>query len=162
MGVPKDSLFRSAEMSLIQLYIANEIGRDVVSALGELGEVQFRDVSFRLCLKILKPKKALARAPHCHMNQSLSFLPCPSPSNAVSTAVTWILVQCTNRYVLQLNSETTAFQRTFTKEIRRLDNVDRQLRTTWCFRLVLDLKAYRFRLLSIANRERNDTHQTTA
>jgi len=50
MAPAKDTMFRSADMSMVQLYIANEIGREIVNALGELGEVQFRDVRSLLML----------------------------------------------------------------------------------------------------------------
>jgi hypothetical protein len=46
----QNTMFRSADMSMVQLYIANEIGREIVNALGELGQIQFRDV----CMQIHK------------------------------------------------------------------------------------------------------------
>lgn len=41
---PSESLFRSQHMTLTQLYVPNEVARSVVSGLGELGQMQFRDV----------------------------------------------------------------------------------------------------------------------
>ncbi|KAJ1921782.1 H(+)-transporting V0 sector ATPase subunit a [Mycoemilia scoparia] len=41
----KASMFRSEEMSLVQMYIPREVSRDIVAELGELGAVQFRDLN---------------------------------------------------------------------------------------------------------------------
>ncbi len=43
-GGGEESLFRSAAMSLIQLYIPAEVAYNTVTELGELGNVQFKDV----------------------------------------------------------------------------------------------------------------------
>ncbi|CDH55587.1 atpase v0 a0 complex subunit [Lichtheimia corymbifera JMRC:FSU:9682] len=39
------TLFRSEEMSLIQLYIPVEVAQPCVAELGEIGKVQFRDLN---------------------------------------------------------------------------------------------------------------------
>lgn len=93
MAPARDTMFRSADMSMVQLYIANEIGREVISAIGEIGEVQFRDVSIYIDAQFTR-------------DYDIGI----------------------NNTFFQLNADTTAFQRTFTQEIRRLDNVERQLR----------------------------------
>lgn len=46
------SLFRSEEMTLCQLFLQSEAAYACVSELGELGLVQFRDVSFLFFFKI--------------------------------------------------------------------------------------------------------------
>jgi V-type H+-transporting ATPase subunit a len=70
-GSNDNSFYRSASMSLIQLYIPTEAAQAVVAELGELGVVQFRD----------------------------------------------------------LNPDVTAFQRTFTVDIRKLDAMERKILT---------------------------------
>lgn len=45
MGAGDESLFRSAEMSLVQIYLPTESAHATVSELGELGNIQFKDVS---------------------------------------------------------------------------------------------------------------------
>jgi V-type H+-transporting ATPase subunit a len=54
MAPAQDTMFRSADMSMVQLYIANEIGREIVNALGEIGQIQFRDVSFKILSRRLR------------------------------------------------------------------------------------------------------------
>lgn len=47
------SIFRSEKMSLFQLFLQNEAAYRCVSELGELGCVEFRDVSLAFYLNLL-------------------------------------------------------------------------------------------------------------
>lgn len=44
-GTSYPSLFRSEEMSLVQLYIPSEVAHDTIYELAEMGDFQFKDVS---------------------------------------------------------------------------------------------------------------------
>ncbi|KAJ7250453.1 hypothetical protein B0H12DRAFT_662094 [Mycena haematopus] len=45
MSTEYPSLFRSEQMSLVQLFVPTEVAHDTVAELGELGNVQFKDLN---------------------------------------------------------------------------------------------------------------------
>lgn len=50
LAIKMGSLYRSEEMCRCQLFLQTEAAYACVAELGELGLVQFRDVSFEICI----------------------------------------------------------------------------------------------------------------
>lgn len=99
------SLYRSEEVTLGQLFLQSEAAYACVSELGELGLVQFRDVST------------------------------PSSSILTLCCLSLYRVKCIVILKLfshpQLNPDVNVFQRKFVNEVRRCDEMERKLREFW-------------------------------
>lgn len=66
-------LFRSEEMTLAQLFLQSEAAYCCVSELGELGMVQFRDVS-RDTVMVVSGMSDLGFSLHSHLVSSAKFI----------------------------------------------------------------------------------------
>lgn len=71
-------LFRSEEMTLAQLFLQSEAAYCCVSELGELGMVQFRDVS--VLPAVADILSSLSRLPTVSFTQMLLFFPLAAES----------------------------------------------------------------------------------
>jgi hypothetical protein len=56
-----DSLSGSEAMSLVQLFVPTEVAHDIVNKLGELGNVEFKEVRFSLLSPTFSLSDSLSR-----------------------------------------------------------------------------------------------------
>lgn len=100
------SLYRSVEICRYQLFIQSEASFHCISELGELGLTMFRDV------------RAI----------SLHFLQCIMQFLIEYFIFNIIINLIFNINIIQLNPDVTQFQRHFVNEVRRCNEMERQLR----------------------------------
>lgn len=100
------ALFRSEEVCLVQLFLQSGSAYDCVSELGELGLVEFRDVSSEIYS--LKINRIVLIAPGLQASFDLTFL------------LLWCL-----HFLSQLNPNVNAFQRKFVGEVRRCEELEK-------------------------------------
>lgn len=98
------TLFRSVPMELVQLYMQDDAVHETVDRLGAVGVLQFRDVSKRFHQRDFEEF-------HCTFRLRGAF------SHTLS-------LSC----LLQLNAESSTFQRPFVNDIRRCEELERKLR----------------------------------
>jgi len=108
-------LFRSEEMTLAQLFLQSEAAYCCVSELGELGMVQFRDVSI------------LMWGEQTESNESRGTREAPEDLWCWSCGCISIILLFTFFSRPQLNPDVNVFQRKFVNEVRRCEEMDRKL-----------------------------------
>ncbi|KAL9322803.1 hypothetical protein ACSQ67_010856 [Phaseolus vulgaris] len=117
-NLPSMDLMRSEKMTFVQLIIPVESAHRAISYLGELGLLQFRDLS---SVRTSRNDVNAALRDSMYIQMLMN-----STSNSGHSGF-WFYLWLTN-FITQLNADKSPFQRTFVNQVKRCAEMSRKLR----------------------------------